>query len=250
MASSPDPHLPDDLRSIEQRLRRQRLDASPLELDALKRRVLDRRAGHGSRRGPVGSRVIGVATAILLLVGAGGAVALSSLDSHPNVNGGAANKQYHPGHGCHKKHHRHRRKCERPPKAYTGPAYRVGKHAEKLTGRVVVYDHLRTKYYFVYGICPDMDHRVGIGHTRGSTHVSVTVTGLKLGKTYCYEVIATNSRGTGRGRIRRFHTPASNPGTIRHKVGHGQPGPSPQGKKRRHGHHPSKPAKSKKGFTG
>ncbi len=247
MASSRDPGLPDELRSVEQRLRRQRLDASPLELDALKQRVLAKFAASGRRPGSIGSRLIGVLTAVLLLAGAGGAVALSSLDSHPNTNGGAANKQYHHGHGCHKKHPHHPKKCERPPKAITGPAHSVGKHAEKLTGRVVVYNHLRTKYYFVYGVCPNMNHRVGIGHTRGSTHVSVTVTGLESGKTYCYEVIATNSRGTGRGRIRRFRTETSNKpgGSVGTKVGHGQ-------KKRHHRHrNPSEPPGHKKrGFTG
>jgi hypothetical protein len=188
-------------------------------------------------------------------------VALSSLDNHPNVNGGAANKQYHPGHGCHKKHPHKPKKCVRPPKAYTGPVHHVGKHSAELTGRVVVYGHLRTRYYFVYGVCPHMNHRVGFGRTSSSRKISVTITGLKAGTKYCYEAVATNSRGTGRGRVRSFHTQGSK-GTGHNGHGHNGHGHNDHGHNGHghNGHHhhkkhgqrqPSQPAGNKRrGFTG
>jgi hypothetical protein len=140
MSPRPERELPDDLRIVEERLRRGRADASSLELDRLKRRALAQAAAHERPPSLISSRIAAVVTALALLAGAGGAVALSGLDRHPNTQGGAANRQYHhhkycthgnppPGKKCkgvspgsgsyghkhhqrhhHKKHHHHHNK--------------------------------------------------------------------------------------------------------------------------------------------
>jgi hypothetical protein len=57
------------------------------------------------------SKVVAALTTVLLLGGAGGAVALSGLDSHPNTNGGAAESQYKHHHGCGHKGHPGPKRC-------------------------------------------------------------------------------------------------------------------------------------------
>lgn len=88
-----EPELPDDLRMVEERLRHGRTQLSPLELDQFKRQVLARSAPRG-RPNLIWSRLAAGATALALLAGAGGAVALSGLDSHATTQGGAAQHQY------------------------------------------------------------------------------------------------------------------------------------------------------------
>lgn len=95
MSPRPEPELPDDLRVVAERLRRERAEASSLELDRVKRRVLARAAAHERRPAVIWSRITAALTTLALLAGAGGAVALSGLDSHANTQGGAANHQYH-----------------------------------------------------------------------------------------------------------------------------------------------------------
>ena len=203
MADERDPNLPDDLRAVEQRLRQHRVNAGPAELDRVKRRAMAQFRASGGKAGLVRTRLAGAATAVVLLAGAGGAVALSSLDSHANVNGGAAATQYKPPPGCHKKPHA---KCGRPPSAQTGRAGHVTKHSAELTGRVVVYNHVSTNYYFAWGMCPALNHRAGSGRTGSSKDVSATVNGLNPGTKYCYQLVASNSRGTSRGGVQSFHT--------------------------------------------
>lgn len=88
------PELPDDLHTVEERLRHGRTQFSETELDGFRRRVLARAAADGGRPTLVRSRTVAAATALVLLGSAGGAVALAGLDSHPNTQGGAANHQY------------------------------------------------------------------------------------------------------------------------------------------------------------
>jgi hypothetical protein len=182
---------------------------------------------------------------------AGGAVALSGLDNHPNVNGGAADKQYKPPPGC--KKHPHKKKCVRPPIAHTDSAHHVTKHSATLTGRVVVYNHLGTKYYFVWGVCPHLNHRAGFGSTSSSKNVSVTISGLEPGTKYCYALVATNSRGTSHGATRSFATQGSHKSSGPGKGNNGN-GKGKKGKKGHKSHHgtrqPSHSPRKKKGFTG
>jgi hypothetical protein len=95
------PEMPDELRMLEERLRHARAGFSSAELDRFKRRVL---ASSGAREGRLTlmrSRIVAAVTTLVLFGAVGGAVALSSsLDSHPNTNGGAAASQYHHHHGC------------------------------------------------------------------------------------------------------------------------------------------------------
>ncbi len=89
------PELPDDLRMVEERLRRGRTQPASPELDRLKHRALAQAAAHQRKPNVIRSRLIALATSVVLLGGAGGAIALSGLDPHPNGQGGAANHQYH-----------------------------------------------------------------------------------------------------------------------------------------------------------
>lgn len=104
MSDSRPDGLPDDLREVADRLREQRADASPLELDQIKTRA---RAQAQSARPSTGgmrarSRAITVVLTALLIGGttAGGIAATSN-------NGSAANSQYRPGLGCGDKNHVH-----------------------------------------------------------------------------------------------------------------------------------------------
>jgi hypothetical protein len=238
--------LPDDLRPLDERLRQHRLDPSRAELERVKRQALAQFRASSGKAGLLRTRVAGALTGVVLLAGAGGAVALSSLDSHPNVNGGAADKQYKPPPGC--KHHPHKKRCVRPPVAHTGPAHHVTKHSATITGTVNG-RHVRTKYYFVWGACPHLNHRIGFGHTSSGKSVSVTLHGLKPGTKYCYEVVATNSRATARGGVRSFRTPRA-PSTGHHKTGHHKTGHHQGVFQATHRRRPSRPSHSKKGFTG
>jgi hypothetical protein len=247
MAREHDPRLPDDLRAVEERLRRHRLDAEPAELERVKRRAMSQSRAGERRLGPGRSRLAAFVTAAVMLAGAGGAVALSGLDSHPNVNGGAADKQYKPPPGC--KHHPHRKKCVHPPVAHTRGSKHVTTDSATITGSVVVRNHIRTKYYFIYGVCPRLNHRTESGHTSSSKSVSAKLTGLKPDTKYCYELIATNSRGTSRGGVRSFRTPGA-PSTGHHKTGHHKMGHHQGEFHVTHRRKPSRPPDSKKGFTG
>src|ERR1700719_4515319 len=113
MPREQDPSLPDDLRAVEERLRQNRLDVGSADLDRVKRQALSQFRSRNRRAGVHRSRLAAFVTALVMLAGAGGAVALSGLDSHPNVNGGAADKQYKPPPGC--KHHPKAKKCVHPP---------------------------------------------------------------------------------------------------------------------------------------
>lgn len=105
MSRQREPEFPDDLRPVEERLRRGRAEISSLELGRLKRRVLAQSAAHGRKPSVIWSRIVAAGTAIVLLGGAGGAIALSGMDSHPNNEGGAAEKQYHHHKHCTHRHH-------------------------------------------------------------------------------------------------------------------------------------------------
>lgn len=102
-----EPELPNELKMIEERLRRGRTQATSPDLDRLKRRALAQSAADRRKPTVIWSRIIAATTALVLLGGVGGAVALSGLDSHTNSQGGAAARQY--------KHHKYCTHGNPPP---------------------------------------------------------------------------------------------------------------------------------------
>lgn len=92
---------------VEERLRQGRAGLSPLEYDGVKRQALAQFAARDRRPSLMRSRIVAAVTAVVLLGGAGGAVALSGPTI--NISGGAASTQYKPGKGCGDKNHTHPR---------------------------------------------------------------------------------------------------------------------------------------------
>jgi hypothetical protein len=82
----------DDVEGVAQRLRNERPEASPLELDQIKTSAMSR-AKSGTRRGRAGARRLATAglTVGLLAAGTGGVIAGQGSDHH---GGNAANTQY------------------------------------------------------------------------------------------------------------------------------------------------------------
>jgi hypothetical protein len=137
MSDSADDKLSPELGPVVSRLRAERLESSPVELDELKRRVLDRTTRQ--RRltgGSMKSRMATVLTLFALVGGSGGALAVAG------NSGGAASKhansaqsQYSPGKHrvtCRKGFHKVGNRCVRnktvikhkpTPKRLTGPAF-------------------------------------------------------------------------------------------------------------------------------
>lgn len=103
----PEGRLPEELQRIAARLQAERVQADPLELDQIKRRVMAR----GSvPRGPwtsVKSRFATIGTLVALVGGTGGAIAIGEAASHGGPQGGAASGQY-CGH----------KKCPPPPRCH------------------------------------------------------------------------------------------------------------------------------------
>jgi hypothetical protein len=109
-----DDQLPDDLRALGERLRREAARPSGAELDELKLRATrDARAPGVRRHGRfVGSRLATILAIGLLGAGTGGTIAIAG-SSGKSDNGSAAKHQYKPpGKGCGDKNHEHERKGE------------------------------------------------------------------------------------------------------------------------------------------
>ncbi|MGB9184636.1 MAG: hypothetical protein WCB67_11265 [Solirubrobacteraceae bacterium] len=104
-----EPDLPEDLRDVDARLRDARLEFTALELDQLKRRVMNPDGAQapifGRTRGKtMKSRILTLSVAALLLGGtAGGAIAAGGGGGSSN----AAKAEYKPGNGCGDKNHTH-----------------------------------------------------------------------------------------------------------------------------------------------
>src|SRR2546421_9592470 len=107
MGGSRDERLPDDLQGVAERLARQKVEIDPLRLDELKQRAMAQSTARNGRRTLIRSRLATIVTALALVGGAGGALAISHLDSHPNSHGGAADDQY-----CEGKHHEKHHCCD------------------------------------------------------------------------------------------------------------------------------------------
>jgi hypothetical protein len=108
MKNFDDNRLPDELEDVGSRLREQRAEMTPLELDQMKRRISSRASRAPAwlpKRGtPMKSRVATLAVTALLIGGttAGGIAAAGG-----NGNNSSANSQYRPGLGCGDQNHIH-----------------------------------------------------------------------------------------------------------------------------------------------
>ena len=102
--------LPDELHEVAERLREQRTEMTPLELDSVKQRVRANAsktapsAWRPRRGNPMKSRAATLALTALLIGGttAGGIAAAGG-----NGNGSSADSQYRPGLGCGDQNHIH-----------------------------------------------------------------------------------------------------------------------------------------------
>jgi hypothetical protein len=86
--------LPDDLEPVAARLRANRAQADPLQLDRIKRNVMARSSGERQGWSFMKSRVATVSTLVALLGGAGGAIAVGETGASGGPQGGAASGQY------------------------------------------------------------------------------------------------------------------------------------------------------------
>lgn len=97
-----------------------------------------------------------------------------------------------------------------PPRITTEAPSGVGHETATIKAKVDP-DQLETKYRFEYGESAAYEHEIPIGGASiaaGETPVSVSValSGLELGATYHYRVVATNSAGTTAQPDQRFTT--------------------------------------------
>lgn len=112
-------HLPDDLRELGERLRREAVRPTAAELDQIKLRAMrTARTRPAGQKGPLmRSRLATLLTIGVLTAGAGGTFAIAGGGGNGD-NGSAASGQYKPGKGCGDKNHTHEREneCKKPPK--------------------------------------------------------------------------------------------------------------------------------------
>ena len=135
MSDHLDDQLPDELRPVVSRLRAERLDSDPVELDQLKRRVINRVNRQGRTGGFMKSRMATGLTLLALIGGSGGAVAIGTTGGATPSRHKAAQSQYTPGKKtvkCRKGFHKVKNRCVRnkvvikkkpAPKHLTGPAF-------------------------------------------------------------------------------------------------------------------------------
>lgn len=109
--------LPPDLLEVARRLRAERADASPLDLDHIKTRAMAR-ASASPRKGLfMRSRIVSLAL-VLGLIGSGSTAGVIAHHKSGHSGGSAASAEYKPGKGCGDKNHKHEREgeCKKPPK--------------------------------------------------------------------------------------------------------------------------------------
>jgi hypothetical protein len=110
MAQWNDERLPDDLREVADRLRAEREQASPTELDGIKLRAMARASrgrGSGQRKGSLMRPKLVSMLLVLGLVVSGGTAGV--IAGGPGGGGGnsAGKSEYKPGKGCGDKNHTH-----------------------------------------------------------------------------------------------------------------------------------------------
>ncbi len=93
---NPDDQLPDDLARIGERLREERPETTPLELDRIKQMAMKRAAKGGTVRSNGRTKLVSVLAAAAVAVGGTGVV-IAAAGGNGNGNGnGAGPKQYCP----------------------------------------------------------------------------------------------------------------------------------------------------------
>jgi hypothetical protein len=104
--------LPDELRDVADRLRREATRPTAMESDHLKLRAMRSARSQAQRgRGPfMKSRLATLLTIVALTIGAGGTFAIAG--GGGGDHGSAAKSQYKPGKGCGDKNHEHERNDE------------------------------------------------------------------------------------------------------------------------------------------
>jgi hypothetical protein len=114
--SESEKRLPEGLEAIAARLRAERAQGDPLQLDQIKRQVITRCSTTRRRSTFMKSRIATVATILGLLGGTGGAIAIAGGGSSGGPIGGAASGQYCNGKfanpGKCKGHHKHKHPCK------------------------------------------------------------------------------------------------------------------------------------------
>jgi hypothetical protein len=119
MGHHDDNHLPHELQDVARRLREQRPEASPLELDRIKLRAMAGARTSRAKGSAVKSRlIVALATVGLMAGGTGGVIAAKG--GVPGPPNSAADSQYRPGKGCGDQNHVH-----------TGPPGQVKKGNDK-----------------------------------------------------------------------------------------------------------------------
>src|SRR4051794_5731562 len=111
MAPWNEDNLPDDLQDVARRLREERREATPLELDRIKTTAMSRARSFAARG--LRSRLVVAMTSLALVGGAtGGVIAGTNAGKSSGKDDNAAQKQYKPGKGCGDKNHDHSREEE------------------------------------------------------------------------------------------------------------------------------------------
>jgi hypothetical protein len=104
------------------------------------------------------------------------------------------------------------------PTVTTTGALNVGSTSATLTGVVIPGESPLTDCHFAYGDTVSYGSSIPCDQTVAASTtlvaVSAGVTGLTAGTTYHYQLVATNSEGTGYGRDEVFTTTGSSPPTV------------------------------------
>jgi hypothetical protein len=92
-----EPNLPEDLREVEERLRRERQQADGLALDRIKTRAMAQ--ARSSRPKGIALRSRGLAAFLAVALMAGGTGGVIAGNGNGSSNGSSGNSQYKPGCG-------------------------------------------------------------------------------------------------------------------------------------------------------
>ena len=103
--------FPDELQAIAARLRAERAQPDPVQLDDIKRRVITRCATTPRRSTAMKAKIATIATLTTLLGGTGAAIAVGSEGTGNGYGYGASSAMYCKAkgvaHGCRRKPHEH-----------------------------------------------------------------------------------------------------------------------------------------------
>lgn len=243
MGARDDDQIPPEHDAVARRLRAERPQLGPVELDRTKTRVTARamapRANGAGWRGRIAVAVLALG---LMGTAAGGVVAGSGGSAGGATSASAQYRVPHCNPQCHcppgavfvtidhgeivcecpdgssfnskgnacqcpsgEFLNNKTHKCVRKPQAITGPPKAVTAKSATLTGTVVP-NGPNTAYYFSFGVCKTSPHKLPIAHTTTRKNVSTKVSNLKSKTMYCYRLVASNVNGTSTGQQKSFRT--------------------------------------------